>query len=95
MSDDHPPHLSRHFAKACKFLSHKHIPIRPYTPRAKYKAKRLFWTLCREWAYGIPFQISDEFNQWLPCSISVHNRLKKQTALGGKSPQQRLNELLC
>jgi hypothetical protein len=51
--------------------------------------------LCREWAYGMPFKNSEERNPWLPCYLSIYNRLRKHTALGGRSPQQRLNELLC
>ena len=51
-------------------------------------------TLCREWAYGMPFQNSEERNQWLPRYLSIYNRLRKHTALGDRSPQQRLNELL-
>ena len=43
----------------------------------------------------MPFQNSEERNQWLPRYLSIYNRLRKQTALGGRSPQKRLDELLC
>ncbi len=95
MSDNGPAYLSRSFAKACKALGLKHIRTRPYTPRTNGKAERLIQTLCREWAYGMPFQNSEERNQWLPRYLSIYNRLRKHTALGGRAPQQRLNELLC
>lgn len=52
-------------------------------------------TLCREWAYGMSFQNSEERNRWLPRYLSIYNRLRKHTALGDRSPQQRLCELLC
>ncbi len=95
MSDNGPAYLSRSFAKACKALGLKHIRTRPYTPRTNGKAERFIQTLCREWAYGMPFQNSEERNQWLPRYLSIYNRLRKHTALGGRAPQQRLNELLC
>jgi transposase InsO family protein len=94
MSDNGPAYVSRSFAKACKALGLKHIRTRPYTPRTNCKAERFIQTLCREWAYGMPFQNSEERNQWLPRYLSIYNRLRKHTALGGKSPQQRLNKLL-
>ena len=95
MSDNGPAYLSRSFAKACKALGLKHIRTRPYTPRTNGKAERFIQTLCREWAYGMPFQNSEERNQWLPRYIAIYNRLRKHSALGGRTPQQRLYELLC
>lgn len=94
MSDNGPAYVSRSFAKACKALGLKHIRTRPYTPRTNGKAERFIQTICREWAYGMPFQNSEERNRWLPRYLSIYNRLRKHTALGGRSPQQRLDELL-
>jgi transposase InsO family protein len=95
MSDNSPAYVSRRFAKACKVLSLTHIRKRPYTPRTNGKAERFIQTLCREWAYGMPFQNSEEHNKWLPHYLSIYNRLRKNTALGGRSPQRQLNEMLC
>ncbi len=50
--------------------------------------------LCREWDYVMPIQISYKRNQWLRRYLLIYNRLRKHAALGGRSPQQRLNELL-
>jgi transposase InsO family protein len=94
MSDNGPAYLSRSFSKACKALGLKHIRTRPYTPRTNGKAERFIQTLCREWAYGMPFQNSEERNRWLPRYLSIYNRLRKHTALCDRSPQQRLCELL-
>ncbi len=94
MSDYGPAYVSRRFAKVCKALGLKHIRTRPYTPRTNGKAERFIQTFCREWAYGMPFQNSEERNQWLPRYLSIYNRLRKHTALGGQSPLQRLKELL-
>ena len=95
MSDNGPAYLSSSFAKACKALGLKHIRTRPYTPRTNGKAERFIQTLCKEWAYAMAFQNSKERDHWLPRYLSIYNRLRKHSALGGRSPQQRLNELLC
>ena len=64
-------------------------------PRTNGKAERFIQTLCREWAYSLPFQNSKEHNRWLPRYLSIYNRLRKHSAIGYRSPQQRLNELLA
>ncbi len=68
---------------------------RPYTPRNNGNAERFIQMLCREWAYGMAFQNSEERNSWLPRYLSIHNRLRKHSALSSRSPQQRLIERLC
>ena len=42
----------------------------------------------------MPFQTSEERNRWLPRYLAIYNRLRQHSALGGRSPQQRLKELL-
>jgi len=95
MSDNGPAYVSHRFAQACRVLGLKHIQTRPYTPRTNGKAKRFIQTLCKEWAHSMPFQNSFERNLWLPRYLSIYNRIRKHSALGGRSPQQRLHELLC
>ena len=46
-------------------------------------------------ASAMVFQNSQERDHWLPRYHSIYNQLRKHSALGGRSPQQRLNELLC
>jgi hypothetical protein len=95
LMSERPAYVSRSFGKACRALGLKHIRTRPYTPRTNGNAERFIQTLYREWAYGMAFKNSCERNQWLPRDLSIYNSLRKHTALGGRSPQQRLNELLC
>ena len=95
MSDNGSAYISKAFAKACSVLKLKHIRTRPYTPRTNGKAERFIQTLCKEWAYAMPFQNSQERNAWMPRYLSIYNRLRKHSALSGRSPQQRLHELLC
>jgi transposase InsO family protein len=71
------------------------IRTRPYTPRINGKAERFIQTLCKRWAYVMAFQNSKESDNWLPRYLSIDNRIRKHSALGGLSPQQRLNEQLC
>jgi len=53
-----------------------------------------FLTATEEWAHAMTFPISEEQNRWLPRYLSIYNRLRKHSALGSRSPQQRLFELL-
>jgi len=95
MSDNVPAYVSRSFTKACCALGLKHIRTRPYTPRTNGKAERFIQTLCREWAYSMPFHNSEKRNGWLRRYLSIYNRIRSHSALGDRSPQRRLNELLC
>jgi len=95
MSDNGSAYVSKAFAKACYTLGLRHIRTRPYTPRTNGKAERFIQTLCKEWAYAMAFPNSEERNRWLPRYLSIYNRLRKHSALGWRSPQQRLVELLC
>jgi transposase InsO family protein len=73
----------------------KPIRTKPYTPQTNGgKAERFIKTLLSEWAYAMPFQTSDERNRWLPSYLGLYNRPRSHMALGGLSPQQRLNQLL-
>jgi hypothetical protein len=41
------------------------------------------------------FQAYEERNSWLPRYLAIDIRLRKHSALGCRSPQQRLTELLA
>ncbi len=60
MSDNGPANVYKAFAKACRTLGLRHIRTRPYTPRTNGTAERFIQTLCKEWAYGMPFNNSEE-----------------------------------
>ena len=94
MSDNGPAYVSKAFAKGCRTLALRHIRPRPYTPRTNGKAERFIQTLCREWAFAMAFQNSDERNLRLPRHLAIYCRLRKHSALGWRSPQKRLVELL-
>lgn len=85
MSGNGPAYVSKAFATACRTLGLRHIRTRPYMPRTNGKAERFIQTLCREWAYAMPFQNSEERSRWLPRYLSIYNRLRKHSALGWRS----------
>ncbi len=94
MSDNGPAYVPKAYAKACRTLGLWHIRTKPSTPRTSGKAERFIQTLSKEWAYGMPFQNSEERVRWLPRYLAIYNRLRKHSAHGWRSPQQRLAELL-
>jgi len=94
MSDNGPAYVSKAFAIACRILGLRHIRTRPYTPRTNSKAERFIQTLCKKWAYAMAFPNSEERKRWLTRYLGIYNRLRKHSALGWLSPQQRLAELL-
>ena len=63
-----PANVSKAVAKACRPLYRRHIRTRPYTPETEGRADRCIQTLCKQWAYGMAFQNSEERVSWLPPS---------------------------
>jgi len=95
LSDNGSAYRSGAWRKACGALDLKPIRTRPYTPRTNGKAERFIQTLCKEWAYGMAFQSSEERKRWLPRYLGLYNGRRCHMALGGLSPQQRLVALLA
>jgi len=95
LSDNGSAYRSGAWRKACRTLDLRPIRTRPYTPRTNGKAERFIQTLCREWAYGMAFQTSQERKRWLPRYLRLYNDRRCHMALGGLSPQQRLVALLA
>jgi transposase InsO family protein len=95
LSDNGSAYRSGDWRRACRTLDLKPIRTKPYTPRTNGKAERFIQTLCREWAYGMPFQTSEERKRWLPRYLRLYNDRRCHMALGGLSPQQRLVALLA
>jgi len=79
-----------HIAKAgCR-----HIRTRPYTPRTNGKAERFIQTSLREWAYLHAYQTSAERTQAMQPWITSYNHSRPHSALAGKPPVSRLNNVL-
>ena len=58
----------------------------PYPPGTNGKAEQLRQTLCREWAYSMPFQHAGERSRWLSRYLSIYNRISSPSAHGDRSP---------
>jgi|LakMenEpi03Aug12_release.lakeMendotaPanAssembly.Ray.scaffolds.fasta_scaffold3618277_1 hypothetical protein len=48
-----------------------------------------------EWAYAMAFLNSLDLDNWLLRYLLIYNQLRKYPALGIRTPQPVLNELLC
>jgi len=94
MGENEPAYVSKMFANACRTLGLRHIRTGPYTTRTDGEAERFIQTLCKEWAYAMSLPNSEERNRWLPHYLVIYNRLRKHSAVGWRSPHQRLAELL-
>lgn len=66
---------------------------RRYRPQTNGKAERFNRTLAEEWAYAQPFTSSHHRAQALPEFLHRYNHHRAHTALGGKPPITRVNNL--
>ena len=94
MTDNGSAYRSRRFRKALRWLAIRHIFTRPYTPKTNGKAERFIQTLMRKWAYGLAYPTADARNADLPRWLDCFNRSRPHSALKGRTPFQRLNNLM-
>jgi transposase InsO family protein len=94
MTDNGSAYRSHAFRAACAQAGLKHIRTRPYTPRTNGKAERFIQTSLREWAYARAYQSSTERGQAMHPWIADYNHTRPHSALGGKPPASKLNNLL-
>jgi transposase InsO family protein len=67
--------------------------IRPRRPQTNGKAERFNRTLIEEWAYAAVFNSSAERQQALPGWLHIYNHHRSHTALGGRPPISRVDDL--
>lgn len=53
---------------------------------------KMLWGEC---AHVIAYRTSDDRNHWLPRYLGINNRTRCHMALGGFSPMQCLQRLVC
>ena len=94
MTDNGSAYRSHDFRAACAKAGLKHVLTRPYTPRTNGKAERFIQTSLREWAYARAYQSSAERSHAMQPWIADYNAIRPHSALGGKPPATRLNNLL-
>jgi transposase InsO family protein len=94
MTDNGSAYRSHAFRKLLAAAGCKHIRTRPYTPRTNGKAERFIQTSLREWAYCRTYRTSDERTNALQPWIASYNHSRPHSALGGRPPASRLNNVL-
>ena len=94
MTDNGSAYSSKLFANAIQTAGVRHIRTRPYRPQTNGKAERFIQTSLREWAYAKPYQTSDHRKQAIGPWTDAYNLKRPHSAIGGKTPFQRLNNLL-
>jgi transposase InsO family protein len=92
MTDNGSGYRSRRFQALRRQLRIRHLWTRPYTPRTNGKAERFIRTCLERWAYAAAYRTSLLRARMLPEWLRYYNRERPHTALGFKTPAQRLAE---
>jgi transposase-like protein len=71
----------------------KHRRTRPYTPKTNGKVERFNRTMLEEWAYVKPYLSESERREAFGDFLHIYNHHRGHTALGGKPPISRVNNL--
>lgn len=94
MTDNGSAYRSKRFAIALAKAGARHLRTRPYTPQTNGKAERFIQTSLREWAYARSYASSAERHAAIRPWANDYNLNRPHSALGGKPPWTRLNNLL-
>jgi transposase InsO family protein len=94
MTDNGSAYSSKLFANALAAAGVRHLRTRPYTPRTNGKAERFIQTSIREWAYARPYPSSEARKQAIGPWTDAYNLNRPHSAIGGKTPFQKLTNLL-
>lgn len=92
MTDNGGGYRSHRFQALRRQLRIRHVWTRPYTPRTNGKAERFIRTCLERWAYAAAYRTSLLRARMLPEWLRYYNRERPHTALGFKTPAQRLAE---
>jgi len=91
LTDNGSCYRSGAFAEALGPVVHKRT--RPYRPQTNGKVERFNRTLLDEWAYARPYTSETERVAAFPAWLHTYNHHRGHTALGGKSPTDRVTNL--
>ena len=91
LTDNGSPYRSKLFAQTLGPITHKRT--RPYRPQTNGKVERFNRTLGEEWAYARLYLSEAERVAAYPTFIHTYNHHRGHTALGGKSPADRVPNL--
>jgi transposase InsO family protein len=85
--------LSRHFQATVAQLGARQLFTPPYHPQVNGKVERFNRTLLDEWAYVRPYADNQERLALLNTWLHDYNYHRTHTALGGRPPIERVNNL--
>jgi transposase InsO family protein len=72
-------------------LGARHLTIRPHRPQTNGKVERFNRTLLEEWAYTKLYRSNEARLAELMRFVDFYNRRRPHTALGGRSPMDRVS----
>ena len=91
LTDNGGCYRSMPFAEALGEIKHRRT--RPYRPQTNGKVERFNRTMLEEWAYVRPYESEAERVAAFEDFLHLYNHHRGHTALGGKSPIDRVNDL--
>ena len=92
MTDNGSGFRGYRFAAGRRRLRLQHLRTRPYSPQTNGKAERFIRTALAEWAYVQPYGTSLARASALTDFLRYYNRARPHSALGYRTPAQRLTE---
>ena len=93
LSDNGSCYKAHDWSKACAELGIKAKKTRPYRPQTNGKIERFHRTLADGWAYARYYENETARRQALPGWLHSYNHHRHHSAIGGKPPISRLNNL--
>jgi transposase InsO family protein/transposase len=94
ITDNGSAYRSTVHAIACRALGIRHLRTRPYRPQTNGKAERFIRTVLGGWAYAAIYASSADRTAALDGWLWTYNHRRRHSAIGHKTPIERLNNLL-
>ncbi len=91
LTDNGSCYRSKHFNQTLGDIKHRRT--RPYRPQTNGKVERFNRTMLEEWAYVTPYASEAERVEAFDTFLHIYNHHRSHTALGGKPPVSRVNDL--
>lgn len=95
LTDNGSAYRSRVFGRARRWLGIRHSRTRPYRPQTNGKAERWIRTVLSECLYVEVFHSPAERRLALERFIGYYNGQRPHLGIGGRTPRQRLTELMA
>jgi transposase-like protein len=93
LSDNGSAYKAKDWAKVCADLGITVKKTRPYRPQTNGKIERFHRTLADGWAYARYYDTEAARREALPGWLHTYNHHRHHSAIGGKPPISRLNNL--